>query len=72
VMSMGPTELADALMDPMMMAMGGMLGNQVKPIRITEIFVSELKWVPLMVYCKRHRDRPYIEKCRFSKSKGHL
>ena len=28
VMSMGPTELADALMDPMMMAMGGMLGNQ--------------------------------------------
>jgi hypothetical protein len=27
VMSMGPAELADALMDPMMMAMGGMLGK---------------------------------------------
>jgi hypothetical protein len=27
VMSMGPTELVDAIMDPMMMAVGGMLGN---------------------------------------------
>ena len=73
VMSMGPTELADALMDPMMMAMGGMLGNQ--PITAAPaIQFSQSRQLPPFSLANhsssRHSVRPITEAPAISTSQS--